>query len=167
MKGLRGLSLELKAPGKSLLPLLNLGVWVIGSGPSDTVGRATAGISSSLRFSPLPFLPLSSPTSLSYSCFSFSQEPAGLFLPHILSLQQSISKSHPSICWLHKNGQHQIQGQRRREGGRGHFPDYSILSSSICHPPSNLLTRQKKKKKIRNWNVGGGKEKEAPISQIT
>lgn len=146
MKGLRGLILELKAPGKSLLPLPNLGVWVIGSEPSDTVGRATAGISSSLQFSPIPFLPFSSSTSLSYSCFSFSQKPAGLFLQHVLSLQQSISKSQPSICWLHRNSEPQIQGQRRREGERGHFPDYNILSSSICHHPSNLLTRQKNKK---------------------
>lgn len=60
-----------------------------------------AGASKNVQFTLIyacAFSSLGPSTSLSYSCSSFCGEPVGLFLPHILSLQQSISKSHPSIC---------------------------------------------------------------------
>lgn len=117
MGGLRGSRLELRIPGKSQLQLSSFGGQVTGVRPLGMLAKSWCltprhqgglgvflcgqGHSRNVLFA-LPYAhpisPLSSSRSLSYSCSSFSGEPAGLFLPHILSLQQSISKSHPSIC---------------------------------------------------------------------
>lgn len=89
--------LELRIPAQSLLQLSILRGRVSGSRPPGTLAKPGClgehcgqGCSRSVLLFTLiyarPHAPLSSSPFLSYSCSSFSGEPAGLFLPHVLSL---------------------------------------------------------------------------------